>query len=288
MHSSVVTYIPRNFSNINPLCGNFFCNFPWPMKPVMHWPFVSVIWNHTVISIKAGIESPAITLTQFILWKQKMLSVLANLWKSRPKLFTWDTLMLCYSIQPSNKGGCNDASGNTRHTREGSADHFTRLVVLKDESNPGEPLCCWEGKFLWGIRTSRWLSVCISFTRAVLSCITGITWSESRPHVLGPPCQASAPGLITGPAGTAPYSQICYNHLRSSDLSWGRSECPSAGQTGPMNTARPDSFWLKYTLSNLLKTRFNINVRQGGILQAMKRYRGSVATFFKSYRLVFH
>lgn len=182
MHSSVVTYIPRNFSNINPLCGNFFCNFPWPMKPVMHWPFVSVIWNHTVISIKAGIESPAITLTQFILWKQKMLSVLANLWKSRPKLFTWDTLMLCYSIQPSNKDGCNDASGNTRHTREGSADHFTRLVVLKDESNPGEPLCCWEGKFLWGIRTSRWLSVCISFTRAVLSCITGITWSESRPQ----------------------------------------------------------------------------------------------------------
>lgn len=127
----------------------------------------------------------------------------------------------------------------------------------------GKLLCCCEGKFLRGFKTSWWLSVCISFTlgppcpprwqdvawisaRSHKSrCITGsgpssprhVEWAARwasipaptrtppappptdtarHSHVLGPPCQASAPGLITGPAGMAPISWICYNHLRSS------------------------------------------------------------------------
>lgn len=71
-------------------------------------------------------------------------------------------------------------------------------------------------------------------------------------HVLGPPCQASAPGLINGPAGMAPISWICYNHIRSSLLRPGRSGHPSALHSRPLNPCRLGqliSLWLNFSLT---------------------------------------
>lgn len=78
---------------------------------------------------------------------------------------------------------------------------------------------------------------------------------QPNAHVLGPPCQASAPGLITGPAGMAPISWICYNHLRSSHSHWEQSECPSALQARPLNLTRVHLVLLDtFPLSDLLIT----------------------------------
>lgn len=107
---------------------------------------------------------------------------------------------------------------------------------------------------------------------------------NSAPHVLGPPCQASAPGLINGPAGMAPISWICYNHIRSSLLRWGRSGRSSAPHSRPSNACRLGqlvSFWLNFPLTD----GFKVIIRQGTILHTVEtspsRYRGSAAVFFK-------
>lgn len=110
---------------------------------------------------------------------------------------------------------------------------------------------------------------------------------NSAPHVLGPPCQASAPGLINGPAGMAPISWICYNHIRSSLLRRGRSGRLSAPHSRPSNPCRlgqPVSFWLNFPLTN----GFKVIIRQGTILHTVEtspsRYRGSAAVFLKAQK----
>lgn len=85
---------------------------------------------------------------------------------------------------------------------------------------------------------------------------------QPNTHVLGPPCQASAPGLITGPAGMAPISWICYNHLKSSHSRWEQSECLLDLQARPMNPTRPGLLLDTFPLSDPLITGFNIIVKQ--------------------------
>lgn len=86
---------------------------------------------------------------------------------------------------------------------------------------------------------------------------------QPNAHVLGPLRQASVPGLITGPAGMAPISWICYNHLRSSHSCREQGKCPSALQAMPMNPSRAHPVLLDtFPLSDPLITGFHITVKQ--------------------------
>lgn len=90
-------------------------------------------------------------------------------------------------------------------------------------------------------------------------------------HVLGPLRQASVPGLLIGPAGMAPISWICYNHLRSSHSCQEQGKCPSALQARPLNPSRALPIFLyTFPMSDLLITGFNIIVKQVRISPTLK------------------
>lgn len=203
---------------------------------------------------------------------------------------TWDLLIFCNSIWPSNKGGCSDASADTRQTQRGSADRFTPPGVSKDDLNPGGAALLLRGQIpvrvlgQAGGRPSVSVSLpgppCPSWAASLARHGADPSQRPSEPlhnwirilppphhfewaawwvampaHALGPPCQASAPGLITSPAGMAPISWICCNHLRSSHSRRGQSECPSALQPRPMNPALPGHLVEdKFPLNNPLTT----------------------------------
>lgn len=62
------------------------------------------------------------------------------LWEYQPQFSTWDTLMLCNSTWPSNKGG----HSNTRHTERISRSHYTtvygRMNKTQGRSNSSKVL----------------------------------------------------------------------------------------------------------------------------------------------------
>lgn len=151
------------------------------MKPVMHWPLICQFLQIKLFCMIAG---------AIFVW----LSISCPNPPPTPSLQS----LVTFAHQPSTAERCSQCSqtfGNpsqscspeTRlccvilsgHVTKGDAamrpptpdvHGKDQQITLHDllywrmNKNPGELLCCCEGKFLWGFRTSWWLSVCISFT----------------------------------------------------------------------------------------------------------------------------